>query len=104
MNISGILVVVSPSDFETGVLALNSLPQVQVHHTDAETGRIVVTQEAETVDDEVEGLKRIKALPAVAMAEMVYHYLDETGRSSRITPPWAESTRELTDLPGSPGE
>ena len=101
MNISGILVVVSPSNFEAGVSALNALPRVEVHHTDAETGRIIVTQEAETVNDEVEGLKRIKALPGVAMAEMVYHYLDEQGSASTGVSSGAEGTNIRAEVPRS---
>ncbi len=104
MNISGILVVVSPSDFEAGVSALNGLPRVEVHHSDPKTGRIVVTQEADTVNDEVEGLKRIKALPGVAMAEMVYHYLDEPGQVSRGISPGAEGDEDAAVVPASLNE
>jgi nitrate reductase NapD len=51
---------------------------VEVHHTEPETGRLVVVQEAETVDQEVAALCRIKALSGVMLAEMVYHVFDET--------------------------
>ncbi|MBK6336719.1 MAG: chaperone NapD [Betaproteobacteria bacterium] len=47
---------------------------VEVHHTDAATSRVVVVQEAPTIEDEVDGLRRIQALPGVVAAEMVYHY------------------------------
>ncbi len=99
MNLSGILVVVSPSELEAAIAALNGLPGVEVHHTDAATGRIVVTQEAETVNDEVEGLKRIKALPGVAMAELVYHYLDEDGLPSKAPSSLGEDTEAQVDVP-----
>ncbi len=99
MNISGILVVVSPSELEAGMAALKGLPGVEVHHTDAATGRIVVTQEAGTVNDEVEGLKRIKALPGVAMAEMVYHYLDEDELPSQAPSSVGEDTEGQVDVP-----
>ncbi len=104
MNISGILVVVSPSDFQAAVSALGALPHVEVHHTDHRTGRIVVTQEAETVNDEVEGLKRIKALPFVAMAEMVYHYLDENGPTAGNKPAGADGAVSRVDVPASLNE
>ncbi len=74
MNLSGILVMTQPEHMETVAGALNALPGVEVHHTDPATGRLVVVQEAETVGAEVEGIKRIKALPHVIMAEMAYHY------------------------------
>ncbi len=99
MNVSGILVVVSPSELEAGIAALNGLPGVDVHHIDETTGRLVVTQEAATVNDEVEGLKRIKALPGVAMAEMVYHYLDEDGPPSTTLSPDGENTDHHVDVP-----
>jgi nitrate reductase NapD len=78
MNISGILVVVPTDRTEESLLALGALPGVEVHHTDPATGRIVVTQEAETVGEEVEALRRIKALPHVVLAEMVYHHFEES--------------------------
>jgi periplasmic nitrate reductase NapD len=78
LNISGILVVVPPARVEDATLALNALPGVEVHHSEPATGRIVVVQEAETVDQEVAALCRIKALPGVMLAEMVYHVFDET--------------------------
>lgn len=78
MNISGILVVVPPGQIEDVTLKLNGLPGVEVHHTEPATGRIVVVQEAETVDEEVAALCQIKALSGVMLAEMVYHVFDET--------------------------
>jgi nitrate reductase NapD len=36
-----------------------------------------VTQEAESVGAELEGLDRIKAIPNVILAEMVYHYFED---------------------------
>jgi nitrate reductase NapD len=77
MNVSGVLVVVPAADTAAAVEALGALPGVEVHHTHPETGRIVVTVEAETVPDEVEALQRIKALPGVVLAEMVYHNFEE---------------------------
>jgi nitrate reductase NapD len=77
MNVSGILVVVPAADTAVAVAELDALPGVEVHHTHPETGRIVVTIEAETVPDEVELLRRIKALPRVVLAEMVYHNFEE---------------------------
>jgi nitrate reductase NapD len=77
VNVSGVLVVVPAAETEAAVEALGGLPGVEVHHTHPETGRVVVTLEAESISDEVEGLRRIKALPTVVLAEMVYHYFEE---------------------------
>lgn len=79
MNLSGILVVVTPRRMAEAIGRLNALPGVEVHHSDSATGKIVVTQEAPTVEDEVEGLRRIQMLPHVLVAEMVRHHLDDGG-------------------------
>lgn len=77
MNLSGILVVATPPHLAAVTAELAALPGVEVHHTDPPSGRIIVVQEAESIDDEVAGLKRIKQLPHVVMAEMAYHYFAE---------------------------
>jgi nitrate reductase NapD len=77
MNISTILVVVPQDRVETTLDTLASIPGVDVHHHEAQTGRIVITQEAETIRQEVAGLGRIKALPDVVLAEMVSHYFED---------------------------
>lgn len=75
MNLSGIFVAAKPEWLASVVADLNALPGVEVHQVDEATGRIVVVQEAIDIPAEIEGLKRIKALPHVVVAEMVYHYL-----------------------------
>ena len=77
MNYSGILVVTTQDQLDPLCNALNDLDGVAVFHKDETTSRLVVVQEAESVKDEVNGLKRIKALPGVVMAEMVTHYFEE---------------------------
>ena len=77
MNISGILVIVSPQRVESMVDHLNGLDGIDVHHIEATTGRIVITQEAENIKAEVDGLKRIRALPGIVLAEMSYHNFED---------------------------
>lgn len=77
MNVSGIVVVVPTEHLTATIDALGRLQGIDVHHCDPQTGRIVVTQEADTIQDEVDGLKRIKGLPHVILAEMVYHCFEE---------------------------
>jgi len=77
MNVSGILVVVPVADVAASVESLAALPGVDVHHVDGRTGRIIVTQEGETVHEEVERLKTIKTLPGVILAEMVHHHFED---------------------------
>ena len=87
MNLSGILVMAKPESHVQVVTALNLLDNVEVHQVDEATGRIVVVQEAADIHAEIEGVKRIKALPDVIMAEMVYHYLAEDERIYEAMPP-----------------
>ena len=77
MNISGILVIVSPDRVDSMVDHLSGLDGIDVHHIEAATGRIVITQEAESISDEVDGLKRIRALPGIILAEMSYHNFED---------------------------
>jgi periplasmic nitrate reductase NapD len=77
MNISGILVIVSPQRVDSMVDYLNGLDGIDVHHIEATTGRIVITQEAENIKAEVDGLKRIRALPGIILAEMSYHNFED---------------------------
>jgi nitrate reductase NapD len=81
MNLSGILVMTRGEYMAETAERLDNLPGVEVHYRDAAAGKIVVVQEAETVKDEVEGLKRIKALPNIVLAEMVHHWFEEDGRN-----------------------
>lgn len=76
MNLSSILIVTEPRFIDSCITQLNTLPGVSVHFSDIESARIVVIQEAESINSEVDGLKRIKALPQVLFAEMVYHYFE----------------------------
>lgn len=68
MNLSGIFVAAKPEWLGGVVADLEALPGVEVHQVDEATGRIVVVQEAVDIHAEIEGLKRIKALPHVVMA------------------------------------
>ena len=87
MNLSGILVMAKPEWQAQVVEALNALEGVEVHQVDAATGRIVAVQEASDIHAEIEGVKRIKAVPHVIMAEMVYYYLAEDERIYEAMPP-----------------
>ncbi len=93
MNLSGILVLARPENLPAVVAALDALPGVEVHQQDAQ-GRLVVVLEADGVRAEVDGLRRIKTVPGVLMAEMVFHYFEDDGESLSELPP------EIAALPG----
>ncbi len=99
MNVSGILVVVPPEHVAASIETLDHLNGIEVHHCDTETGRIIVTQEAETIQAEVDGLKRIKALPHVILAEMVYHCFEEDSELSGSVPPELDALEGLSAVP-----
>lgn len=86
MNLSGIVVAVTPGKINEGIAALNALKNVEVHQSDASSGQIVIVQEAENVNMEIDGLKHIKSLPMVTYAEMVYHYIEDDQQSEAIQP------------------
>jgi nitrate reductase NapD len=97
LNLSGILVAAQPDDVDAIVAQLNELPGVSVHQRDDETGRVIVVQEAASVQREVEGLKRIKALPKVVFAELVYHYLADDDSGAALPPADLDSMTGIPD-------
>ena len=97
MNLSGILVVTKPEFQGEVVASLKALEGVEVHQVDEATGRIVAVQEAADIHAEIEGIKRIKAVPHVIMAEMVYHYLAEDERTYEGMPPELEDKQDGFD-------
>jgi len=86
MNLSGIVVAVPPHKFDDGIAALKAINNLEVHQTDLSTGQIVVVQEADSVNQEIDSLKKIKALPMVTYAEMVYHYVAEDQNPGEMPP------------------
>jgi nitrate reductase NapD len=87
MNISGILVISAIEHTAAVCEQLRGLPGIDIHYVDENTGRIVITQEAETISAEVDGLKRIRSLPHVVLAEMSSHYFEEDRELIDAIPP-----------------
>lgn len=87
MNLSALLVIVSPTTVDSMVRRLGAEPGLEVHHVDRATGRLLVLQEAPTIDEEIAGVRRLQALPEVILAEMVeHHFADDPTLSSPVTP------------------
>lgn len=78
MNLSGILVVARPDAFDACVAALRALDDVDVRYADRDTSRIVAVQSAAGIDAEATGFARVRALPGVLSADLVYHYFGDT--------------------------
>ncbi len=97
MNLSGILVMTSPNSVHDMAATLDAMPTLEVHQIEHDTGRIIVVQEAEDVDQEIEGLKAIKKLPGIILAEMVYHYFAEDEKSTiKIKPEDLDAMQGMT--------
>lgn len=86
MNISGIVIGVFIEHIEALVEMLKRLPGIDVHHSDARDGRIVVTQDVETEAEQIAGLLRIQQLPNVLYAELVKSYVGATANKHVGTP------------------
>jgi nitrate reductase NapD len=100
MNISGILVVVAPEQVNSTVETLAALQGIDVHHVELSSGRIIITQEAEAIHDEIDGLKRIRALPGIVLAEMSYHSFEEDTENVTSIPEELENeTLETVNAP-----
>jgi nitrate reductase NapD len=86
MNLSSILVFTSPDSLQTVHASLCALPGIEVHYQCLKSGRLIVIQEALDDESEMEGLQRIKALPQVMAAEMVYHHVDNDAEHDEPAP------------------
>ena len=95
MNLSGIAITVQSHAFDETVARLGQLPGVDVYHHDRANARVVVVQEAASVEAEVAGLTRIKEVPGVLVAELVYHYFADDPSLQR---PAATDNRLLNQL------
>jgi len=76
MNVSGVVVRTSPEHMEEVLKSLEESGMCDVHFHD-EKGRIIVTIEAETTEEEVFKLKSIQSIEHVLSADLVYAYSEE---------------------------
>lgn len=80
--LSGIVVTTTAERLPEVEAALTALPGAEVRYADATTARLVVVQEAHTIDDEIVGMQRIRALPGVVDASLVFHYFDDAAAAA----------------------
>jgi periplasmic nitrate reductase NapD len=76
MNISGIVVSVSPEHFSNVLEELEKSPICDVHFNDEAT-TIIVTLEGEGVAEETEKLRAIQSMDHIISAEMSYSYSED---------------------------
>lgn len=101
MNYSGILVMTKPQNIASLRDALNALDGVEVFQQEMETGRMVAVLEADSIQAETDLLRTIKALPGVAVAEMVYHYFEDDQQDISHIPPELDNLQGLGAVPQS---
>ena len=93
MNISGVVVRTKPEHLEEVIKELEESGMCDVHFHD-EQGRIIVTIEAETTEEEIFKLKAIQGLEHVLSADLVYAYSEEELEKAR-----SEIVMEKGELP-----
>ena len=73
MTLSSILVQVSPENLEELLTIIKKSKDYEYHLHD-ESGKIIITLEGETTDDEIAKLSKLQNMDLVLSAEMVYSY------------------------------
>jgi nitrate reductase NapD len=74
--ISGIVMACRPEHLAEVSQAMETIPWAEVHFSDPR-GRLVVTIEAADLDQSVDRLKQLQALPRVLMAELAQYCIEE---------------------------
>ncbi len=87
--------VTAPDAMEACRRRLESLPGVEVHHTDRPTGRMIAVLESPDLAGQEEALRRIQEVPGVRLAALVEHRIDpEDAADSAPTPAEGHLERE----------
>lgn len=73
MFYSGLVVTCAPEHLSDVQAELQSLPGVEIHQTDKDTGRLVVVLEEETIDAESDRFAQIRKLDNVVDVSLVVH-------------------------------
>ncbi len=76
MNVSSILVKTLPEHTGNVIKSINSIDFCEVHFSNKE-GKVVVTIEGESINEQMESMKSIQALPNVSSANLVYSYCED---------------------------
>ncbi len=77
MNISSIVVQVKPENMDSVLEVLQNASFCDYHFHDKKLGKIIVTVEGESVDDEIRNLKIVQSLEHVISAEMMMSYSED---------------------------
>ena len=72
-NVSSLVVLCAPSAIARLWEAVNAISGAECHYKDA-SGKIIVTLESQSIEEEIKLLKRIEGLEGVISAQMIYAY------------------------------
>ena len=78
MNIASVVVAVKPEYLSQVKKRIKALKWAVVHHTD-EDGRLIVTIEGATAEEDVERFKFIRTIPDVLNIELIQYTFEEDG-------------------------
>ena len=81
MFYSGLVVTSKPGSFDDVGQSLKALP-VEVHQSDAASGRYVVVLEEASVEAETDRFRAIRELPGVADVSLVVHRVESDAENS----------------------
>jgi nitrate reductase NapAB chaperone NapD len=76
MTVSGIVMACRPEHLDEMAGVVNGLDWAEVHYTD-QGGRMVVTIEAEDIDESMNRLKELQGLPRAIMAELAEFVVED---------------------------
>ncbi len=76
MNVSSIVVKTAPEHMESVINRINEIYLCEVHFSDAE-GKIVVTIEGYSIQEQMESMKCIQGMPFVVSANLAYSYCED---------------------------
>ena len=93
MNISSLVVKVSPGSMDSVLAALSGSDLCDVHFHDQQKGTIVVTIEGKDVGEEMDKMKAIEKMPHVLGAALVYAYSEAE---------LAAAAKKIAERQGSP--
>ena len=78
MNIASVVVATKPENLAQVKKEIRALQWAVVHHTD-EDGRLIVTIEGETSQEDVERFKYLRNIPDVLNVELIQYTFEEDG-------------------------
>ena len=76
MNVSSIVVKTDQEHLQEVMDNINAIDLCEVHFNNDE-GKIVVTIEGERIDEQMQRMKKIQAIPNVVSANLSYSYTEE---------------------------